>query len=457
MVLSTSAARAAEVENRLSYYQENIKSRDTGVYENDNVVYFQIKLPYGKGDRSDYKKLEATKLMHDMVRSWAIEYAMQQKQAHEPLSEGMAFARRIVSKYYPQWNYGAWLFRGKSQRVVPDSSSGFYTDGMIVEKGELVGQIPGGYYQDGSIEDLIKGMKTVVRTYTTKELRDKFLKACHVPDLLENREGISEDCAKNYALVEEKIADFMGCSEFVHKIREDQHRISSPHVETRIVNEQFNPTVSKTMHASCTTNMFEHVLFKTNVQVKCQGSKSIAERGLSEDGSVSETIVTGNLGEIVNVTTQIIVSTQRIVIQRESTSTVGAPAFETIFLNGFTNAAVAKSTTERGQMATATFGGKSTAVRKKTALRDALRENPYDKTLWNLYGRFLQNSGEKMGAIICYRRALSLDPQYDYALVNLGIVYKELGFGNLAHGLALLAGGLTDNDWVRDKAIEVLK
>lgn len=457
MVLSALAARAADAENRLAYYQENIKSRDTGVYENDDVLYFQVKLPYGKVDRSDYKKHEATKLIYDMVRSWAIEYAMQKQQAREPLSEGMVFARRIVSKYYPQWNYGAWIFRGKSQRAVPDSSSGFYTDGMIVEKGELVGQIPDGYYQNGSIEDLIKGIKTVVRTYTTKAQREKFLKVCCVPDLLENREVLSENCVKNYLTVEEKIADFVRRSEFVRNIREDQCRISSPQIETRIVNEQLEPTVKKTMFSGCTTNMFEQVLSKTNVKYKCQSSTSIAERGMSENGSLSETLVTGSLGEIVNVTTQIIVSTQRIVIQQECASTVGTPAFETIFLNGFTNAAAVKVTTERGQVATATFGGKSTAVQKKTALRDALRENPYDKTLWNLYGRFLQNSGEKMGAIICYRRALSLDPQYDYALVNLGIVYKELGFCNLAYGLAFLAEGLTDNDWVRGKAIEVLK
>lgn len=93
---------------------------------------------------------------------------------------------------------------------------------------------------------------------------------------------------------------------------------------------------------------------------------------------------------------------------------------------------------------------------KLDILKKSLCENPGDVVLWNLYGRCLYDSGDKMGAIICLRNALKIDMKYEYALVNLARVYNTIGCKNLAIRLAFFARGIAKEKWTIQESEKIL-
>ena len=93
------------------------------------------------------------------------------------------------------------------------------------------------------------------------------------------------------------------------------------------------------------------------------------------------------------------------------------------------------------------FDSKVKVEDKVSALKLALCENPGDAELWNLYGRCLNDKGDKMSALICFRNSLKLNPDYEYPMVNLAKVYSDLGYKRIGVGLALMARGTAKDKW----------
>jgi len=109
-----------------------------------------------------------------------------------------------------------------------------------------------------------------------------------------------------------------------------------------------------------------------------------------------------------------------------------------------------------GKRALEVFKGASDWTQKWDAVLLAMRENPGDKVSWNLCGRLLHMKGDNLGGLICFRRSLALDPQYGFALANAALAYRDLNCPKIAIGYAILALGLTDEIWCREKALDVL-
>ena len=102
------------------------------------------------------------------------------------------------------------------------------------------------------------------------------------------------------------------------------------------------------------------------------------------------------------------------------------------------------------------FGACAPGERERRVL-EALRENPGDKVLWKLYGRLLQSKKDWLGARICFRNALRLDREYQFALTNLALTYQEMGHRELATAAAMVAYGLATDGWCKTQAEGVLK
>ena len=77
--------------------------------------------------------------------------------------------------------------------------------------------------------------------------------------------------------------------------------------------------------------------------------------------------------------------------------------------------------------------------------------------LWNLYGRLLQSKKDWLGARICFRNALRLDREYQFALTNLALTYQAMGRRELAVPAAMVAYGLATDGWCKSQAEGVLK
>ena len=162
-----------------------------------------------------------------------------------------------------------------------------------------------------------------------------------------------------------------------------------------------------------------------------------------------------------------VVTTNRTIVIRQTVATTatrvrvsesGHPQFERLFLSAGTLPNTPSPQTEAGAAAVAlVYKGGVPSSRKEEALMDALGENPGDKTLWNFLGRIYQDRQDWIGAAICFRNALRLDPGFDYALTNLADCHKALGNVHLAVGTAVLAKGLATNEWCDKRATAILE
>lgn len=452
MAFSLSAVFAADKENRLEYYQKEIKGKDTGVYPHDGDLYLHVKLPYGKGDRSDFKRIEANKQLKDMLRSWAISYAESKQRESTPDSEGVSFAKKIVSKYYQQWNYGAWMFRGAVQSPVPDTSNGAYTGGMIVSEKEVVEQIPEGFYKKGSEEDLFKGARLVVRANVAQaKTANAFLQECDACDLC--AEGERSEAFKE---IDGKVSDYLTSSALSKKMIASREKLETPVATEECVDQEMPAESSKAVRTAVCTNKFSAVVVETNTTERAQTEAELKKIGYSKGSQVTEQAVSYNEYEVVETTTQMVISVSRRVHKKVAKTTQGTAAFERIFLNGFAKGETAAETTTIGGIVIERISDKGACKSSGRLLKSALQENPYDKELWNHYGKFFAESKDLIAAVICYRRALFLDPRYEAAMINLSEAYKKLGNGRLASGLAFVARGLSDDDNVVQQAEAIL-
>lgn len=139
------------------------------------------------------------------------------------------------------------------------------------------------------------------------------------------------------------------------------------------------------------------------------------------------------------------------------TAVSGYPEFERHFLGLATAAPPMHAQTSLGAEAVKAFYGTATGEKRRQMLEMALCQNVGDKELWNLLGRTLHGSGDVKGALICYGKSLELQPDYQYALTNMAIACKELGFQDLATSYAVLARGVARDKWCLQKCDEILK
>lgn len=455
MVLSLSAALTADKESRLTYYQREVKGKETGIYSHNGDLYVHVKLPYREGDRSDLKRAEATRMTREMLRNWAISYAEERQREKSPESDGIKFTKSLVGKYYPQWNYGSWMFRGATQIPVPDTSNGYYVGGLIASEQEVISQIPDGFYQHGSVEDLFKGVRIVVRANSLKG-GSRFFRECGIVDFPGVEAPDDPEVMREEESVDDKIADYVADSQMCRRMKASIDMLSTP-VLSEARDTVVDATTSVTNEVSViSTNYYDQVVVSTNVEVRAQEIAEVKKTGYSEGAKVAETVCVSNEFEIIETVTRTIVATTRKTARHMSKSVVGMPTFENVFFNGFTNGTTAAETTRFGEIAMSRISGGSSAAKTGGLLKSALQENPYDKTLWNAYGKWLSGTNDCIGSVICFRRAVALDPRCDQSLINLAKAYRDIGCSRLCNGLAFVVCGLSDDEYVKNEAESIL-
>ena len=160
---------------------------------------------------------------------------------------------------------------------------------------------------------------------------------------------------------------------------------------------------------------------------------------------------------ITTVETCTVVRTRKILVQRIARDYRASPKFERLFLSGGSEPNAKAARTERGKVAERAFFGACAPSERERLVLEALRENPGDKVLWNLYGRLLQNKKDWLGARICFRNALRLDREYQFALANLALTYQAMGRRELAVAAAIVAYGVATDGWCKSQSEGVLK
>ena len=274
-------------------------------------------------------------------------------------------------------------------------------------------------------------------------------------DLMKDKAAVDAGVKAEFAGVEDRLKVYLAQSEFCRELGRMKKRLAGSETETWR-REEGRPVEIRKERTDVSTNAVSFGVVRTNCVERRETAAEVVALGMSCGEKVTEAQWADGVYEVVETRTVVLSTVRTNVLRRIKTRIAGDARFEDIFLGFVPVERVACMQKERGRKAVEIFKGTSDLPEKWRAVLLALRENPGDKEAWNLCGRLFQMKGDGLGAVICFRRALALDPLYDFALVNAALSYRDLGCPRLAVGYAILAIGLTDDTWCREKALGVL-
>ena len=455
MVLCGSVAFATDPQSRLSIYKAEVLGKATGVYEIGDDLYVHVQMPAGKGGISSALKMKAVAKANNLLLNWAIEYTKADRQKSESLPAGFAAIVNLLDDANPLWRFGDWKVKFSGQEHVGMSNGSFWM-GQFASKADIVAQIPKSFRNPAPDEKSAVSALKLMLPQMLKNSSQRVFEACGAIDCASTT-STNANLRKEYDNVAVLVGEYLKSSQFAERTRQIAASVRGPRTtETWADDENIAEAVTNVVVTISTNRLFD-VVVQTNKCSSVQTAKDRVKVGVSLGGCVQVETFSSLPEEVVETRTTIVKETRSAKRTRTVRVETGNPRFEELFLSAAELANEPMARTPVGRAAEkAFFGGGFPDMELDAIVHDALCENPGDAGLWNLYGRLRYKSGDKIAALICYRNALKLDAKLQYALVNIAIVYKDLGFAKLSIGPAILSLGLSDNKWCDDRAIELL-
>lgn len=444
MALMGSAAFAADPMARLVTYQNEIKAQATGVYERGDDLYVNVRRKMGSRLHASRDKMIMMQQAREALKKWAVGFTAADRAGAVKPASGIAESIRILDSINPDWRFSDWNFKVQGQEVW-GTDQGSQTLGQIFRKADIVAAIPASYRSPCPSSDFVFRNLRILLPAAQRQAPDRLRK-----DLFGNEAVIDQE--KKLA---GRIADYLTTAPFANKVRQNVERASSPQVSVKWEERTTNsPTQEEKVVV--VTNVLATVSLVTNTVTRAETGEDVGTFGESRDGLVVETTVAGDVEEVVE--TKTVVSVSKRLRRRIERSVSADPLFGKLFLSGGEMPNRSTAQTEEGRTIAAAFQANPQSEENKARLRAALMHNPGDKVIWNLYGRMLEGSGDTMAALISYRCALKLDPQYGYALVNFARVADQLGYDRISIAHAIFARGISEDPWcVKNTEILLLK
>ena len=449
-------------EDPFLYYQRHIQYKETGIYIEKDWVFIQTKVKIKNGRHADqYARAESMLIANNMLRQWAIEYTKSSRREECELDENGRYLRNLVLRYNPDWFFRGWNLKIPIQEFVPQKSFGYYILGKVVDLNQLIAAIPEHYSKPHSEIDWCKALPNLLSKMLQSNSCLDFIYDCNAIDLVMLLGGTNEldrtRCDSGYFEIEEKIKGFLLNSKMAQEMRKRKRSIEGPYVFTNWIEEVSNPTSSEHVSVFVKTNPPPNSFVSTNCINRIQTKEEMQLWGRATANKVVEKTENSDDALLISEITRTKVEKVRIVRRRSVRTCLCQAGFEDMFLSLGKQKKRSQNQTTMGKEAVDVYFAKTDMKAKEEAIVWALAENPYDKELWNLYGRCLQSQGDSIAALICYRISLNLDPLYEFALTNLSLIYAELGYGKLARGTAVVARGLSKNKWCISKLENILK
>ena len=462
-VCVASGADGVSSASAAAYYQRHLKDKPQGVYEwpEAGLLFVQVHVPY-VSDESE--NLDANTLLaeHRELYAWLAARAGERKDDPE-LSKGLALARRLVRANYPMWEYTADWEYDLTGQAFSREENGKRVACAVCEKKAVEATMPKAFLEPASDEVWLAGVRELAGDCYVGRFNVQFMEQIGLWDCAAlRRDGASPvtgaftgtPAYKEYVDVVKETMDYLASSGFPEELR--KARKSLENIHQRIDVEYVVPP------ESMVTNTFLHVstnhavaanAVTNKTSVPCSGIVSVMPAG----GSLVERSVRCDESIVTTVETCMVVRTRKVLVQRIVRDYRASAKFERLFLSDAKEDNVVAARTERGNVAERAFYGACAQGERERLVLEALRENPGDKVLWNLYGRLLLGKKDWYGARICFRNALRLDHGYQFALTNLALTYQSMGRRELAIPAAIVAYGLATDGWCKSQAEGVLR
>ncbi len=446
-----------------AYYQRHLKDKPQGVYEwpEGGLLFVQVHVPYAKGAGEG---IDANTLLaeHQELYAWLAARAAERK-VDSKLPFGLDRVRRLVRANYPMWEFTAdWEYKLDGQAFSREEE-GKRVACVVCDKKAVEATMPAAFLDSAPDEVWLAGACELVGECYAKRVNVPFMEQVGLFDCAEvcgkgkaPKSGPATESAayREYMEVARETADYLATSSLAKELRAVQkeleniaNRLDVAYVappESFVTNVTVNVSTNHAVAANAVTNVAA-VSFDGITAVMPAGG-TVVERNVRSDESI-----------ITTVETCTVVRTRKILVQRIARDYRASPKFERLFLSGGKEPNAKSARTERGKVAERAFYGACAPEERERLILEALRENPGDKVLWNLYGRLLQSKKDWVGARICFRNALWLDREYQFALTNLALTYQAMGRRELAAAAAMVAYGLATDGWCKVQAEGVLK
>ncbi len=446
-----------------AYYQRELKDKPQGVYEwpEKGLLFVQVHVPY-MTDGSE--NLDANTLLaeHQELYAWLAARAGAKKTDPE-LPRGLDLVRRLVRANYPTWEYTAdWEYKLDGQAFSREEE-GKRVACAVCDKKAVEATMPKAFLEPVSDDAWLAGACELVGDCYAGRVNVPFMEQIGLFDCAEvcgkgqapTSGPVTEGAAyREYVDVARETADYLAASVLAKELRAAQKELeniaSRPDVayvappESFVTNVTVNVSTNRAVAANAVTNVAE-VPFSGITAVMPAGG-TLVERRVRRDESI-----------ITTVETCMVVRTRQVLVQRIARDYRASARFERLFLSGGKESNAKAARTERGKAAERAFFAACAPGERERLVLEALRENPGDKILWNLYGRLLMNGKDWLGARICFRNALRLDHEYQFALTNLALTYQAMGRRELAVAAAMVAYGLATDNWCKAQSEGVLK
>ena len=446
-----------------AYYQRELKDKPQGVYEwpEKGLLFVQVHVPY-MTDGSE--NLDANTLLaeHQELYAWLAARAGAKKTDPE-LPRGLGLVRRLVRANYPTWEYTAdWEYKLDGQAFSREEE-GKRVACAVCDKKAVEATMPKAFLDPAPDATWLAGARELVGDCYAGRVNVPFMEQIGLFDCAEVRgKGqaptsgpVTESAAyREYMDVARETADYLAASDLAKSLRaaqkglegipnrQDVAYVAPP--EIFVTNVTVNVSTNGAVAPNAVTNM---------AAVPYAGIAAVMPAG----GTVVERSVRSDESIITTVETCTVVRTRKVLVQRIARDYRASARFERLFLSGGKESNAAAARTERGKAAERAFFAACAPEERERLVLEALRENPGDKVLWNLYGRLLQSKKDWLGARICFRNALRLDHEYQFALTNLSLTYQAMGRRELAVAAAMVAYGLATDGWCKSQSEGVLK
>lgn len=470
----------------LNFYRLRVKDKPQGVYEwpEEGLLFVQVRIPYAGSETPEDMESAELRLTHRELFAWMAKEAG--KTRTDPVyPRGMDLVRRLVREMYPLWEYTAdWSFSGECQSLSREEKDE-RVHVMVCRRADVLASMPPAFMKSSPPDIWLRGLSELIAERYVRRRELAFMWRIGALDCLDvsrrtkaafpawsdtgfevslrvflekaNETWKEEDSPSHdeYVEVRNGLADYLVNSEVAARFRAEACVVAAPTDVVTWSEGVPNAVLETNVVTSVATNRAESAHVVTNVSVVAQSATKVLPTMTNAD-RVKVHAVSADEEVVTTVETMTVVRTAKIVRRKTISSFVGDPRFERLFLGGGCLTNSVASRTSRGIAAEQVFYGMSTMdVREKMVL-EALRENPSDKVLWNLYGRIFQSRKDWYGALVCFRNALRIDPNYEFALANLADVYRAMGKKDLAVGVAVVARGVATDPWCVRHAEEVL-
>ena len=399
-VCSASAVAIDNIVAERDYYRKEVFQKESGVYENDGILYIHSRIPIQLDGNVSIKaialkraqaraQLSATMETSSLLRRWALKQTEEARNAKTELPPGVLYVKKLVESYKPDWQFSDWNIN-VSMRTMADNIEGEqYICALSVEKQSVLDAIPKEFYSPCPPDKLFKVLSKIAKE-NLKQDEKAFYAKCGVMDIMDGLEGVPTANVEEFSKFKMDMEKYV-LSPFMVALKEEAQKISEPKTtKTRTVTTNPQGTIRTEEEKTVTTYATPKM---QNLMLSCGNEENHEFKRIES----------------------------------------GTKAIKFLFDAG------------------------NASKDKEAKIKEALCDNPGDKELWNYYGRLLLDRNEMMAAAICFKIALRLDGQFVYPMVNLSKIYSSMGYKNLAYGLALVARSLADDTWSVTETDKIFK